>query len=117
MILFMWQDDIIGVVGLLTRAYKECTYQLALPWGTRHLISPKLAGKHVLIIIIIIVRYIESCRGRRAHRNFVVKPLPQLLHLRPGHLHLGCRLMHCCNKLLLRAASWRATYISQSAHA
>ena len=33
------------LLGLLTHAQKECTHQLALPWGTRHLISPELAGK------------------------------------------------------------------------
>ena len=47
MILFMWQDDIIGVA----HAWKECTHQLALLWGTRHLISPELAGKDVMILL------------------------------------------------------------------
>ena len=32
---------------LLSHAWKECAHQLALPWGTRHLISPELAGKDV----------------------------------------------------------------------
>ena len=40
------------LLGLLTHAQKECTHQLALPWGTRHLTSPKLAGKCVMILIL-----------------------------------------------------------------
>ena len=43
MILIMWQDDIIGAARLLTHASKGCAHQLALLWGTRHLISPELA--------------------------------------------------------------------------
>ena len=33
-------------------AQKECTHQLALPWGTRHLISPELAGKDAMILLV-----------------------------------------------------------------
>ena len=40
-ILFMWQDDIIGVARVYLRMLRKCTHQLALPWGTRHLISPE----------------------------------------------------------------------------
>ena len=29
------------LLDLLMHAQKECTHQLALPWGTRHLISPE----------------------------------------------------------------------------
>ena len=29
------------LLGLLTHAQNECTHQLALLWGTRHLISPE----------------------------------------------------------------------------
>ena len=39
---------LLVLLSLLTHVYEECTYQLALPWGTRHLISPELAGKNVL---------------------------------------------------------------------
>jgi hypothetical protein len=35
----------LNVIGLLARAQKKSPHQLALPWGTRHLISPELAGK------------------------------------------------------------------------
>ena len=41
---------ILVLLALLTHAWKECTHQLALPWGTRHLISPELAGKDVMIL-------------------------------------------------------------------
>ena len=36
----------------LMRVKKQCQHQLALPWGTRHLISPELAGKDVLILLL-----------------------------------------------------------------
>ena len=49
MILFMWQDDTVGVA----RFIDACLNQLALPWGTRHLISPKLAGKHVIMLLLL----------------------------------------------------------------
>ena len=39
------------LLGRLTHAQKECTHQLALPWGSRHLISPALAGKDVIMIL------------------------------------------------------------------
>ena len=55
-ILFMWQDDIIGVAcfidACLERLYISA--QLALPWGARHLISPKLAGKYVMIFLFVL---------------------------------------------------------------
>ena len=49
--LFMWQDDTVGVA----RFIDECLHQLALPWGTRHLISwlEKLAGNHVMILLLL----------------------------------------------------------------
>ena len=50
MILIMWQDDIIGVAPYIDAGLKDCTHQLALPWGTRHLISPESAGKNVLFL-------------------------------------------------------------------
>ena len=34
-------------------AEKEYTHQLALPWGTRHLISPDLAGKDVMDFLLL----------------------------------------------------------------
>ena len=37
------------------RAQKECTHQLALPRGTRHLISPELADKGVMILLLQVV--------------------------------------------------------------
>ena len=40
------------LLSLLTHAQKECTHQLALPWGTRHLISPGLAGKDVMMVLL-----------------------------------------------------------------
>ena len=42
--------------GLLTHALKERTHHLAFLWGTRHLISPELAGKDVLILFLSILR-------------------------------------------------------------
>ena len=33
----------------LTHAWKECTHQLVLRWGTRHQISPGLAERNVMI--------------------------------------------------------------------
>ena len=56
MILFMWQDDIIGVARFIDACLErslECPHQLALPWGTRHLISPELAGKGVMILLLL----------------------------------------------------------------
>ena len=41
---------LLVLLGLLTHAKKECTHQPALPCGTRHLISPELAGKDVMAL-------------------------------------------------------------------
>ena len=59
MIPFMWQDDITGVACFID-AYLERVYTSAgPPVGTRHLISPELAGSDVVIILL-------QCRS--AHR-------------------------------------------------
>ena len=39
------------LLGLSAHAQEDGTHQLAIPWGNRHLISPKLAGKHVMILL------------------------------------------------------------------
>ena len=66
MMLFVWPYTIVGVARLLMRAYKECTHPLALPWGTRHLISPKLAGKDVVILFLLLCRSAQGRGERRA---------------------------------------------------
>ena len=38
------------LLASMKRAEEKCTHQLALPWGTRHPISPKLAGRDVMIV-------------------------------------------------------------------
>ena len=40
--------------GLLTHACKECTHQLALPCGARHLITPKFAGQILTILLLLL---------------------------------------------------------------
>ena len=56
MILFMWRNRHDWCCSLdWTHAYKECTHQLALLWGTRHLISPELAEKDVIILLLLLV--------------------------------------------------------------
>ena len=53
MILFLWQDDIIGVAQFID-ACLERIYTLAgPPVGDRHLISPEFAGKHVMILLLL----------------------------------------------------------------
>ena len=47
--LFMWQDDIIGVARCIDACLKRVYTSAGLPWGTRHLISPESAGKLFLI--------------------------------------------------------------------
>jgi hypothetical protein len=57
MILFMWQVDIIGVarfIGACLDSKAQSTHQLALPWGPRHLMSPELAGKDVMILLLLL---------------------------------------------------------------
>ena len=49
------------LLNLLTHAKKECTHQLALPWGTRYLISPELAGTDAIIILLLAMTY-RSCQ-------------------------------------------------------
>ena len=51
-------------LDLLTHAWKECTHQLqlALPWGSRHLFSPELPGKDVMILLLFSAAA-ESVRG------------------------------------------------------
>lgn len=39
---------LLVLLEFLTHVHEECTHQLAVLWGTRHLISPGLAGKNVL---------------------------------------------------------------------
>ena len=41
------------LLASLMRAQKECTHQLALPWGTRHLISCELAETDVYILFLL----------------------------------------------------------------
>ena len=47
MILFMWQDDIIGVARFIDACLERVYTSAGPPVGTRHLISPELAGKDV----------------------------------------------------------------------
>jgi hypothetical protein len=54
MILFTWQDDIFGAARFIDACPEECTHQLALPWGTRYLISPRLAGGDVVILLLVV---------------------------------------------------------------
>ncbi len=49
MLLFMWQDDIIGVARFIDACLVRVCTLAGSPWGTRHLISPKLAEKDVMI--------------------------------------------------------------------
>ena len=51
MLLFMWQDGIIGVARFIDACLEEGVH-ISLPWGTRHLISPELAGKDVKILLL-----------------------------------------------------------------
>ena len=53
MILFMWQDDIIGVARFIDACLERVYTSATLPWGTRHLISPELAGKDVMILLLL----------------------------------------------------------------
>ena len=55
-----WCTELFFLVllDLVTHAQKECTHQLALPWGTRHLISPELAGKDVMILLLLLVHHL-----------------------------------------------------------
>ena len=53
MIFFMWQDDIVGFARFIDACLEQRTHQLALPWGTRHLISPELAGEDVTILLLL----------------------------------------------------------------
>ena len=47
MILFRWQDDIIGVARFIDTCLERVYTSAGLlgPWGTRHLISPELAAR------------------------------------------------------------------------
>ena len=50
---------------------KEFRHQLTLPWGTRHLISPELAGKDVMILLHHLLLYVgpvrrSACKGTNA---------------------------------------------------
>ena len=47
---FMWQDDIIGVARF-THTCLAVGTSAGPPMGTRHLISPELAGKGVMILL------------------------------------------------------------------
>ena len=54
----------------LMRAQKECTHQLALPWGTRHLISPGSAGKYLKILLLLLAARQHSWALRQTlHRT------------------------------------------------
>ena len=71
MTLFMWQEDIIGVARFID-ACLECTHQLALPWGTRHLISRELAGTDVYVFFLLQPQ-IQGCvqAGRGGRRTLI----------------------------------------------
>ena len=52
-ILFMWQDDIIGVARFIDVCLERVYTQLALPREARHLISPELAGNDVMVLLLL----------------------------------------------------------------
>ena len=58
MILFMWQDDIIGVARSIDACFERVYTAAGPPVGTRHLISPELAGKDVISFL-----HSQSSRG------------------------------------------------------
>ena len=54
MILSCGRMTSLVLLGSLTHAPKECKHQLALLWGTRHLMSPELAGKDLMLILLLL---------------------------------------------------------------
>ena len=44
-----------------THAQEDCPHQLALPWGTWHLISPDLAGEVVMILLFFFLMAPTQC--------------------------------------------------------
>ena len=53
MILFMRQDNIIGVARCIDACFKRVYTSAGPPVGDWHVISPELAGKDVLILLFI----------------------------------------------------------------
>ena len=53
MLLFMWQDDIIGVARFIDACLERMSTSAGPLVGTRHLISPELAGKDVMILLLL----------------------------------------------------------------
>ena len=78
--LFMWQDDILLVLLIiLTHAEKECIRQLALLWGTRHFISPELAGKDVMVLLLLFLPGTQDRASRQHGHNWELLSCMQIL--------------------------------------
>ena len=61
MILFMWQDDIIGVARFIDACLERVNTSAGPPVGARHLISPELAGNDVMILFLLQCEIVEEC--------------------------------------------------------
>ena len=51
-LLCMWQDDIIGVARFIDACLEGVYTSAGPPWGTRHVISPELAGDDVMMLLL-----------------------------------------------------------------
>jgi hypothetical protein len=51
MILFMWQNDIVGVAQFIDACWERMYTSAGPPMGARHLISPDLAGKDAMNLL------------------------------------------------------------------
>ena len=67
----IWQGDSIGVARFIDACLERV---LALSWGTRHLISPELAGKDVTILLLLLEAYAFLCTTgllQQGHVRFI----------------------------------------------
>ena len=74
------------LLNSLTHARNECTHQLALPLGIRHLISPELAGNGVMICVLLQDK-VASVAMRRSIQGMLEELEPNLWE------HVLCRLV------------------------
>ena len=58
--------------GLLMHDQKECTHQLALLWGTRHLLSPE-AGKDVMILLLPLLPLSNRCQAVQSAKKQILR--------------------------------------------
>ena len=115
MILFMWQNDIIGVAHLIDACLGRVYTSAGPPVGARHLISPELAEIDVTKLLLLLA---PICRAARAQCTALHEvdflnsgakqaSAPLLGHKESQRLSRQCSVQATSSARHLRTPAWR----------